>query len=68
MGPTQKPHVSDCVDTPPVAMRTCFLGKNSEKAQGGGTLKGTRPQPLLGAYGAPRGVAALPGGGFAGAP
>ena len=54
MGPTQKPHVSDCVDTPPVhvATRTHFLGKNSEKAHGGGTLKGTRPQPLLGAYGA----------------
>ena len=52
MGPTQKSHVSDCVDTPPVATRTYFLEKNSEKAHGGGTLKGTRPQPLLGAYGA----------------
>ena len=68
MGSPRKPHVSDCVDIPPVATRTYFLGKNSEKAHGGGTLKGTRPQPLLGAYGARRGVAAVPGGGFAKAP
>ena len=32
MGPTQKPHVSDCVDTPPVAMRTYFLGKKFRKS------------------------------------
>ena len=52
MGPTQKPHVSDCVDTPPVATRTYFLGKIQKKAHGGTALKGTRPQPLLGGYGA----------------
>ena len=48
MGPTQKSHVSDCVDTPPVATRTYFLEKNSEKAHGGGTLKGTRPPAAAG--------------------
>ena len=54
MGPTQKPHVSDCVDTPPVATdENLFLGKKIQKKQTGqATLKGTRPQPLLGAYGA----------------
>ena len=31
MGPTQKPHVTDCVDIPPVATRTYFLGKKCPK-------------------------------------
>ena len=52
MGSPRKPHVSDCVDIPPVATRTYFLGKNQKKQTGQATLKGTRPQPLLGAYGA----------------
>ena len=52
MGPTQKPHVSDCVDNPPVATRAYFLGKIQKKLTAAKTLKGTRPQPLLGAYGA----------------
>ena len=46
-----------------------FLGKKIQKKQTGqATLKGTRPQPLLGAYGARRGVAAAPGGVFEEAP
>ena len=46
-----------------------FLGKKIQKKQTGqATLKGTRPQPLLGAYGARRGVAAAIGGGLDEAP
>ena len=46
-----------------------FLGeKIQKKLTAAETLKGTRPQPLLGAYGARRGVAAVPGGGFEEAP
>ena len=53
MGPAQKPHVSDCVDTPPLATRTYFLGKKfQKKLTAAERSKGTRPQPLLGAYGA----------------
>ena len=31
MGSPRKPHVSDCVDSPPVATRTYFLEKNFQK-------------------------------------
>ena len=32
MGSPRKPHVSDCVDIPPVATRTYFLGKKFRKS------------------------------------
>ena len=33
MGSPRKPHVSDCVDIPPVATRTYFLGKKFRKSK-----------------------------------
>ena len=54
MGSPRKPHVSDCVDIPPVATHeNPFLGKQiQKKLTAAERSKGTRPQPLLGAYGA----------------